>query len=191
MNEHNSRLADWHMDPTWTLFLDRDGVINRKLEGSYVSKWEEFEFLPGVFEALEDLSLHFGYIIIVTNQQGIGKGLMTEEELEVIHARMRAAIELHGGRIDAIYHSPYLERDNHSWRKPGTGMAVEARRDFPAIDFAHSIMVGDSQTDVLFGKQLGMKTILVGDQPSEEAPEMRVPSLLDFAAMLPQLALKG
>jgi histidinol-phosphate phosphatase family protein len=186
MNEHNAKLADWHIDPTWTLFLDRDGVINRKAEGSYISNWDEFEFLPGVLEALEDLSPHFGYIIIVTNQQGIGKGLMTEDELEVIHANMKGAIDAHGGRIDAVYHSPYLESDNHTWRKPGTGMAVEARRDFPAIDFGNSIMIGDSQTDVLFGKQLGMKTVLVGDKPSEEEPDLRLPSLYDFVALLPQ-----
>lgn len=191
MKEHSTKLADWHVDPTWTLFLDRDGVINKKVEGGYVSRWEEFEFLPGVLDALEDLAVHFGYIIVVTNQQGIGKGLMSAAELDVIHTNMKALIEAHGGRIDAIYHSPYLESDNHAWRKPGTGMAVEARRDFPAIDFSTSIMIGDSQTDVLFGQQLGMKTVLVGDKPSESQPDLRLPTLSEFVQLLPQLTEKG
>jgi histidinol-phosphate phosphatase family protein len=191
MNKHSSILADWHIDPTWTLFLDRDGVINRKVTGGYVAKWEEFQFLPGVLDAMEELSMHFGYIIVVTNQQGIGKGLMTTEELETIHHQMKMEVEGHGGRIDAIYHSPYLESDNHSWRKPGTGMAVEARRDFPAIDFANSIMIGDSQTDVLFGNQLGMKTVIIGNNPTEIEPDLRLDNLVDFAQLLPQLSLKS
>lgn len=190
MNAHNNNLVDWQVDPTWTLFLDRDGVINKKIENGYIAKWDEFEFLPGVLEALEQLSHHFGYIIIVTNQQGIGKELMTEEHLEVIHQNMKAEIASSGGRVDAVYHSPYLESDNHVWRKPGTGMAVQARRDFPAIDFNRSIMVGDSLTDMLFGEQLGMKTVLVGNDSLTAEPDLSCESLLEFTRQLPVLTEK-
>jgi len=191
MNVHKTSLERWQIDPTWTLFLDRDGVINRKIEGGYIARWEEFEYLPGVMQALVDLCPHFGYIIIVTNQQGIGKGLMTEQELTDIHDRLRTDILSAGGRVDAVYHSPFLETDNHSWRKPSTGMAVQARRDFPAIDFKRSIMVGDSLTDVIFGQQLGMKTVLIGDNSSTVEPDTRFSSLLDFARSLPQLSEKS
>jgi len=65
------------IDKSWTLFLDRDGVINKKIDNDYVKAWEQFEFLPGVIEALKILSAKFGKIIIVTNQQGVGRQLMS------------------------------------------------------------------------------------------------------------------
>ena len=76
-----------HINPeeNWTLFLDRDGVINRRLPGAYVQHWDQFEFLPGVLPALSILANYFAHLIIVTNQQGIGKGLMTESDLQKIH----------------------------------------------------------------------------------------------------------
>jgi histidinol-phosphate phosphatase family protein len=91
------------IDGSWTLFLDRDGVINRKLPNDYVKHLSEFEFLPEVLKALKALSLRFETIVVVTNQQGIGKGLMTEEELLVIHQHMVAQVFEHDGRIDGIY----------------------------------------------------------------------------------------
>ena len=84
----------------WTLFLDRDGVINRRIIDGYVTSWEEFEFLPGVLDAMELLAGKFRYIMVITNQQGVGKGLMTMEQVDAIHDRMCLEIEAHGGRID-------------------------------------------------------------------------------------------
>ena len=86
-----------------TLLLDRDGVINKLRPDDYVKCWEEFEFLPGVFEALVKWNMQFRYIIIVTNQRGIGKGVMTDEDLSNIHGRMMEEIERQGGRVDKIY----------------------------------------------------------------------------------------
>ena len=148
-------------DKTWTLFLDRDGVINRRPVNDYVKRWDEFEFLPGVTGAVVRLSEIFGRIIIITNQQGIGKGLMTAGELENIHRKMVSEIENAGGRIDAVYFCPDLEAQPDNCRKPGTVMAERAKRDFPEIDFSKSVMAGDTENDMLFGKNAGMKTVLI------------------------------
>ncbi len=102
----------------WTLFLDRDGVINKRLPGKYVRKIEEFEFLPLVPQAIARFSLIFGRIIVVTNQQGIGKQLMTEAELEVVHKFMFQEIEKSGGIVEAVYFCPDLKTDANPCRKP-------------------------------------------------------------------------
>jgi D-glycero-D-manno-heptose 1,7-bisphosphate phosphatase len=148
-------------DTSWTLFLDRDGVINKKIENDYVKKWEEFHFLPGVHEALSKLSSIFGTIVIVTNQQGIGKGAFTEQDLAATHRCMIKELAEKGGRIDKIYFCPALAAANHPNRKPATGMAFEALRDFPHIDFHRSVIVGDSITDMQFGRELGMFTVYI------------------------------
>ena len=103
-----------------TLFLDRDGVINKLRQNDYVKCWDEFEFLPGVFEALAKWKDHFKHIIIVTNQRGIGKGLMTDEDLNSIHQQMINEIERHSGRIDKIYYCSSLTEEDFN-RKPGIG----------------------------------------------------------------------
>ena len=118
-------LKDLHIDGSWTLFLDRDGVINRRIIDGYVRSVRDFEILPGVLEAISRLSVIFGRIIIVTNQQGIGKGLMTEEELSSIHRFLTDKITGAGGRIDAIYHAPNLAQENSVMRKPATGMDTD------------------------------------------------------------------
>ena len=163
----------------WTLFLDRDGVINRRIPDGYVTRWEEFEFLDGVPEALRILSETFGRIIIVSNQQGIGKGIMTTDQLIGLDARMREEIRKAGGWIDASYYSPHLEKDDHPDRKPAPGMGLKAKADFPEIDFTRSIMVGDTTSDIEFGKNLGMMTVCIG--PEKISADHNFDSLLDFA----------
>lgn len=151
----------------FTLFLDRDGVINKRLPGKYVRLWQEFLFLPGVLETIATCSEIFGRIIIVTNQQGIGKGLMTTEALDMVHEKMIKAIQKAGGRVDAIYHCPDLRTQNNNCRKPGQEMALRAKNDFPDIDFSKSVMIGDSTSDILFGKRLGMETVFITTNPEE------------------------
>ena len=143
-----------------TLFLDRDGVINRWLPGDYVRSWDQFAFLPGILESLRKWASHFKRIIIVSNQRGVGKGKMTQEELEAVHARMRAEIAAAGGRIDAIYTCSELDKD-HPLRKPQTGMFDQARRDFPDIIPARSLMLGDSEYDRAFAANCGMRFVLM------------------------------
>jgi histidinol-phosphate phosphatase family protein len=142
------------------LFTDRDGVINKHLENDYVKTTGDFEFLPGAIEAFSYLVRHFKRIIVVTNQRGIGKELFTETDLSNIHDYMNHAIAQQGGHIDAIYYCTALEESNPD-RKPNSGMALKARADFPEIDFAQSIMLGDSKSDIEFGNRLGMTTVLI------------------------------
>jgi len=167
-----------------TLFLDRDGTINKRIKNGYVQTWKEFEFLPGSLEGIYRLSQIFDRIIVVTNQQGIGKGLMTHEELKVIHDNMINDITIAHGRIDQIYYCPQLEIFNPWCRKPNPGMALQAQHDFPDIEFDHSIMIGDSDVDIAFGKKLGMLTVRInnGDkfQLSNEIADVSATSLLDF-----------
>lgn len=155
------------LDKSWTLFLDRDGVINKRLVDDYVKSWSEFEFETDVLQAIEKFSHIFGRILVVTNQQGIAKGLMTEMDLQVVHQQLVTKVENAGGRIDKVYFCPHWSGDGCNCRKPRTGMALQAKNEFPAIDFAKSIMVGDSPSDIEMGYQLGMTTVFIG---SDNAP---------------------
>ncbi len=157
-------LKNLNIDKSWTLFLDRDGVINRRIVDDYVKKWDEFEFLEGVLDAIKIFNEKFGRIVVVTNQQGIGKGLMRIEDLELIHKNMLYEITYFKGRIDKAYFSPYLANENHASRKPQIGMALQAQKDFPEIDFSKSLMIGDSKSDIEFGKNAGMKTVFIGKE---------------------------
>ena len=170
-------MRDLRIDGAWTLFLDRDGVINRRIVDGYVTKWDEFEFLPGVTEALKILSGKFGRIIVVSNQQGVGKGLMTGADVEAVHVRMVQEIGESGGRISTVLFSPHLHSEGSVMRKPGIGMALNARRQFPEIRFSRSVMAGDSLSDMRFGKRTGMKTVLISE---DLQPARSYPRLIDF-----------
>lgn len=170
-------LKNLKIDANWTLFLDRDGVINRRIVGDYAKDWEQFEFMPGVKGAMETFSGIFGKIIVVTNQQGVGKGLMTEDDVISIHQQMTREIEQSGGHIDAVFFSPYLESDHNFHRKPAVGMALQARRKFPEIRLNRSIMAGDSLSDMIFGKRSGMKTVFLSHNPTLAKLH---PKLVDF-----------
>jgi histidinol-phosphate phosphatase family protein len=174
---------DLYIDHSWSLFLDRDGVINKRIIGGYVTVWQEFEFLDGVIPALKILHQEFDKIFVVTNQQGVGKGLMTGDDLKEVHYRMVREIESGGGRIDKVYVSPYLESEKHPTRKPGIGMARLAERDFPEIDLKRSIMVGDSLTDMKFGRDAGMITVFtgMGEEIKDPSIDIACKDLMDFA----------
>lgn len=160
------------------LFLDRDGVINREKAGSYIFNKDEFVFYEGVREALARLAAVFDYIIIVTNQRGIGRGLMTEAALHNIHDHLKAEVEKSGGRIDAIYYAPYAD-SNHPYRKPNPGMALAAKQAFPGIDFTQSVMVGNNLSDMRFGRSVGMKTVFLH---TTQAPMNMPDALIDEQA---------
>lgn len=148
------------IDNTWTLFLDRDGVINIESVGSYITNWDEFEFHDGVLDALQSLSKVFGKIIVVTNQRGVGRGIMSIESLREIHLNMKLGVADSGGRIDRVYSATSVLDDDRN-RKPNTGMGLQAQEDFPAIDFRKSVMVGNSISDMEFGKRLSMYTVFL------------------------------
>jgi D-glycero-alpha-D-manno-heptose 1-phosphate guanylyltransferase len=158
------------IDKTWTLFLDRDGVINKDKPGSYVFNADEFIFYDGVPDAFKTLGEKFGRIIIVTNQRGIGKGLMSENDLRDIHRKMIDTISENGVTINAIYYCTSLSNEAFE-RKPNPGMALQAKHDFPEINFHKSIMVGNNMSDMLFGKNAGMYTVFVkSTQPGQLLP---------------------
>ncbi|MBQ3767107.1 MAG: HAD-IIIA family hydrolase [Bacteroidales bacterium] len=143
-----------------TLFLDRDGVINRWLPGDYVRTWDQFAFLPGILECLRAWAGHFKHIILVSNQRGVGKGKMTLAQLETVHGRMLDEIRKAGGRIDAIYVCTAVD-ESDSRRKPNTGLFKEACRDYPDIAPERSLMLGDSQYDREFARNCGMDFVLM------------------------------
>ena len=177
-------MSDWchTVQPDWTLFLDRDGVINRRIVDGYVTRWEEFEFLPGVLDALKILSEKFKYIFVITNQQGVGKGLMTMEQVDDIHDRMCTEIEAHGGLIDGILVCPQLASEPDNYRKPNPDMAYMACEICPDIDLAKCIMVGDGQSDMEFGRNAGTHTVFIGEE--NPMADDSFPSLYDFAKSL-------
>jgi histidinol-phosphate phosphatase family protein len=156
---------EFQIDKNWTLFLDRDGVINEKIENDYVKNWGEFSFINGALEALSTLSSLFGNIIIVTNQRGVGKGIMTEDDLNLIHSRMLDIITKNSGRIDKVYYCLDV-LETSKYRKPNVGMGIKAKIDFPAINFSKSVMIGDSKSDMEFGQRLGMKTVYISNELS-------------------------
>lgn len=181
---------------SWTLFLDRDGVINERWPGAYISDWKDFRFTPGALAAIAQFSAIFTRIIIVTNQQGIGKGLMSTEQLEILHRCMIAEIEAHQGQIDGIYHCPDLASKENHCRKPRPTMALAAQRDFPDINFTRSVMVGDSISDIQFGRRLGMRTVHIHTKEDEQrqweiaraeglSPDLSLPNLASFTRHLP------
>lgn len=171
------------VDKTWTLFLDRDGVINQRIIGGYVLTAEQFIWLPGVMEALQILTARFGTSVVVTNQQGVGKGLMTEEDLASIHRRLLGQAKAMEVKLDAIYSCSALADARDINRKPAPGMAHQARAQFPQIEYAKSIMVGDSKSDIGFGESLGMVTVAI-DRTADLGAQFRFDNLYDFARAL-------
>ena len=170
-----------------TLFLDRDGVINVRPIGDYVRMPEAFIATDGLGEALRLLAGQFGRIVVVTNQAGIGKGLMTEADLTSVHRSMRDIIAAAGGRIDGVYYCPHAKDAGCRCRKPATGMAWLALADFPDIDFENAWIAGDSVSDMQFGQALGMRTVLIRGKTEEAETlaamkiDFRFDSLLHFA----------
>jgi D-glycero-D-manno-heptose 1,7-bisphosphate phosphatase len=142
------------------VFLDRDGVINENLPDAYVDDWARFRFLPGVVEAIAKLNRAGYLVVVVTNQAGIGRGLMTEAALQEIHARMLAAIETDGGRVDLVLYCPHAPEAGCDCRKPRPGMLHRAAARL-AIDLERSYFVGDHVTDVQAGRAAGCHPILV------------------------------
>ena len=143
-----------------TLLLDRDGVINRWLPGDYVDSWEKFSFLPGILESLREWAGHFRRIFLVTNQRGVGKGRMTQEQLETVHAWMRSEIAAAGGRIDGIYLCTAVSEDD-PLRKPNRGMFDEILAAYPDVRPERTVMLGDSRYDREFAANCGIGFVLM------------------------------
>ena len=165
------------IDKGWALFLDRDGVINQRIQDDYVKHPDEFEFIPGVTDALRIFAGLFNPIIVITNQQGIGRGLMTNAQLDLVHDKMLKSVTETGGRIDAVFYSPDLKNNRSFTRKPAVGLGLKARKQFPSLNFKNSIMAGDTYSDILFGHRLGMITVLIGN---DKEAAFQAAGILDY-----------
>lgn len=157
---------------TRAAFLDRDGVINRKApDGQYVTRWEDFHLLPGAIEGISELNRAGFCVIVVTNQRCVAKGLLTEADLKKLHQRMSDHLAQGGATIDAIYYCPHELEPPCRCRKPAPGMLLEAARSF-SLDLAESWMIGDSDIDILAGRNAGCRTVrLSAKNQAEREPE--------------------
>lgn len=181
------------IDNHWTLFLDRDGVINKD-KSPYTLNAGEFEFYPGVPEAIAFLSGVFKYVIVTTNQRGIGRNMMTETDLEHIHHKMLSVISAAGGKIEKIYYCTAIDNSNPC-RKPNPGMALQAMKDYPEVLPEKSIIVGNNISDMQFGRNAGFHTVLVhttGTRVHMPHPlvDIQMDSLPAFADALKTLSAK-
>jgi D-glycero-D-manno-heptose 1,7-bisphosphate phosphatase len=150
------------------VFLDRDGVLNRKMpEGAYVTRWAQFQWLPGAVEAITRMNRAGLTLILITNQRGVALGLLTAEQLEHIHGEMQADLARHGARLDAIYCCTH-DKDECRCRKPDVGLFEQAMKDFPLVNADNSVVIGDSISDIQAGQRLGMKTIFIQGEPERQ-----------------------
>lgn len=161
---------DSHLGKLRTIFLDRDGVVNKKMpEGQYVRSWGEFHLLPGVPEAIARLNQSGLRVVVVSNQRGIARNLYTASDVETIHSELQNLLASHGARVDAFYICPHDDGECNC-RKPLPGMFEQAVAEFRDISPTTSAMIGDSLSDMEFGARLGMKTILIERSPGRQDP---------------------
>ena len=153
-----------------TVFLDRDGVLNKKMpEGSYVTSWDSFHPLPGVPEAIARLNQAGLRVVVVSNQRGIALRLYTIADVEAIHSALQRLLSSHGAHIDAFFVCPH-QRGRCNCRKPLPGLFEQAVARFPSIAAATCVMIGDSLVDVEFAHRLAMPAILIDSDPSDQSP---------------------
>jgi D-glycero-D-manno-heptose 1,7-bisphosphate phosphatase len=174
-----------------TVFLDRDGTINRKAtEGDYVKSPEEFAFLPGAKEALRTLTAQGLRLIVVTNQRGIALGRMSEGDLDEIHRGMLDELEAAGARVAAIYHCPH-DRGVCDCRKPEVGMFLRAGSEHPGLVLENSVVIGDGPADMGAADRLGLRRVLIAGEDELMEPtvpvDYRAESLLDAAGWVTTL----
>lgn len=166
------------------LFLDRDGVINVLAPNDYVKRWEEFKFRDEILKELFYLSKFFDRIFIVTNQQGIGKGLMSEEQLEEINEHFVSVFRQCGIEITKIYHCPHLKEEQCLCRKPKAGMLDQAKLEFPDLRFHESLIIGDSISDIQMGKLRGLITVALDENKNGMwdivTPDIVISSIQEF-----------
>ncbi len=167
------------------IFLDRDGVINKKAkEHDYIKNWGEFEFLPNVAKTIRQLNKNF-LVVVVSNQGGVSRGIMTIDQVNDIHSKMQLELKKDQAIIDKIYFCPHYIQENCLCRKPKPGLINKAAKDLN-IDLSQSYMIGDSITDIQAGKEAGCKTILFNNLPDSEKtkPDFLARNLLEIPKIL-------
>ena len=154
------------------IFLDRDGTM--AVDVHYCRRPEAFQFLPRVGEAIALLNRAGLIVVVVTNQSAIGRGDLTEEMLGKIHAKMRRELAEAGARIDEIYYSPHLQEVGCACRKPASALFHRAAREL-GVSLPDSYMVGDKAIDILAGRAVGSRTVLVRSDQSPASTEALAP----------------
>ena len=168
------------------IFLDRDGTINKYV--GYLRTPEQFELLEGVGEAIRKINFSGYLAIVVTNQPVIARGEVTVDGLQQIHNKMETMLGKEGAYLDGVYYCPHHPDKGFAGeveelkivcecRKPKAGLLLQAAKDFN-IDLSQSWMIGDSENDVLAGKNAGCKTALIGE--TDYGQNLQATSLLDF-----------
>ncbi|MBU0571248.1 MAG: HAD-IIIA family hydrolase [Candidatus Omnitrophica bacterium] len=147
------------------IFLDRDGVINADAAGvtkhGYITRWEDFYFLPGVLESFKKAA-EAGYkCVVISNQQGVGKGYHSEAELFELTEKMKRAIKAAGGAVAGVFYCVHLDADECGCRKPEAGLFHQAQEGLNIKDMRGKYYIGDTERDVQAGQKAGLKTILV------------------------------
>ncbi|MEK6555664.1 MAG: HAD family hydrolase [Bdellovibrionota bacterium] len=181
--------------PSKAIFLDRDGTLI--VDKVYLNDPEQIEYLPGVFSALRELRDAGFIFLIVTNQSGIPRGLVSIDNLNEIHRRIRYAFSENGVDLQEFYYAPYPTDSEHPMRKPNPGMILQGAKDYN-VDLSQSWMIGDRMIDVEAGHRAGVKTIMVGprekasDFPKLKPPTGVFPNIIDAVPfILAQSGLKS
>jgi D-glycero-D-manno-heptose 1,7-bisphosphate phosphatase len=143
------------------IFIDRDGVINRHRPNDYVLEWAQFDFIPGIIEGLRELYTLNLPMIVISNQAGVGNGLLDRSDLEDITARLQERLSASGVPLTAYYYCPHKRDEGCQCRKPKPGMLRSAAEDFN-IDLRRSLFIGDSSTDIQAALAAGCRPILFG-----------------------------
>src|SRR5271169_6848870 len=152
------------------VFLDRDGVINRKsAEGEYVGHWDRFHILPGVETAIAELNQSGRIVIVVTNQRGIALGYYTKADVDAIHEALQKHLAQQAAHIDAYYFCPH-DKNECNCRKPKTGLFEQAFQDFPGASATNSVVIGDSLSDIEAARNIGASSIFIQGEPDFQKP---------------------
>lgn len=179
------KLTEEFLRPKKIALIDRDGIINKRpLKARYIKNWKQFKFLPGAIKSMGLLKRHGFKLILISNQAGIGRGLMTEKDLQKIHENMQKALKEKNADLDAIYYCPHSWEDNCECRKPKPGMILRAANDL-SFDITKAVFIGDDERDVQTGKNAGCKTILISrGNAANSSPDMICKSFEQAAELL-------
>ena len=186
MKEHNPSLPHTDVLSEYTLFLDRDGVLNLPIVDDYARKADDLVLVEDIVQSMSSLIGLFKRVVLVTNQQGVGRELMSERDLEDVHLKLYLALKSQGiVWFDAAFFAPYLKTEDHAWRKPSNGMLLMAKEYFNDIDFSKAIMVGDSPGDMKLADTVGLlKVRIENPQFSFDNQDFTFPTLASFVSHL-------
>ncbi|HAY87963.1 MAG TPA: hypothetical protein DCY51_00805 [Bacteroidetes bacterium] len=186
MKEHKPSLPHTDVLSEYTLFLDRDGVLNLPIVDDYARKADDLVLVEDIVQSMSSLIGLFKRVVLVTNQQGVGRELMSERDLEDVHLKLYLALKSQGiAWFDAAFFAPYLKTEDHAWRKPSNGMLLMAKEYFNDIDFSKAIMVGDSPGDMKLADTVGLlKVRIENPQFSFDNQDFTFPTLASFVSHL-------